>query len=184
MKGNYEEDLILISSYREGDVDAMVKLLTKYDPLITKEASEILYMDFEDAKQEMAENFIIGVNRFDERRDIYFPYYIRNILHWERLRTNESTIDRYNHEELDEEAGMEELIYDEKKEDEEEVVNVVVAYFHLTEEQKIILDAIMSGEPVDITARNVGCQRRQYFRKKKAFLEWLKEHGNEIRGML
>lgn len=184
MKGNYEEDLILISAYKEGDEEALVKLLTKYDPLISKEAKMVLYMDLEDAKQEMAENFIIGVNGFDEKRDVYFPYYIRNILHWERLRLNERTIDRYNHEEVDEEAGMDQLVYDEKKSDEEEVVRVVATYFHLTEEQKIILDAIMSGEPVDITARKVGCQRRQYFRKKKAFLEWLKEHGNEIRGFL
>lgn len=180
MKGNNAEDLNLISSYWKGDEGALLKLLEKYKPLIKKEASSLSEMYFEDAMQEMIEEFIRSVKLFTEEKKVYFCIFLRRRLHWKILILKRRWIPIYECEVLEETVGTEEISFPESRSNVDEMVDEIADYFKFSKEEKILLLSILTNEPAEAVAKKLGYNRRTYFRHKNLLLERLKESINEI----
>lgn len=80
-ENDYEEETKWIQEARQGDKEAMMRLLKKYEPLLRKLVAGETRLDWEDLLQDLTLAFLKGVKAYDSAKGVYFAYYIRRLLY-------------------------------------------------------------------------------------------------------
>lgn len=83
-ENDYEEETKWIQEARQGDKEAMMRLLKKYEPLLRKLVAGETRLDWEDLLQDLTLAFLKGVKAYDSAKGVYFAYYIRRLLYWKK----------------------------------------------------------------------------------------------------
>ncbi len=175
------EDVRLALAWQKGEKAAGEVLLSRYAPLIGREAKTSFHsLTKEDLKQDLVFYFLEGLTRYDPQRNPSFAGYAVRLIRWGKLHSLRDSEGYESKEELTLESQAEE-IFEERFDGDDDFLEEAARVAGLTPQQYPVFYWWMKGEsPGEIRART-GQSLSVISRKQKRIRERCKQHEGELR---
>lgn len=179
---SFEEDRRLVRLWKEGDRDAGEELLRKYDPLICREAASAREEDREDLRQELRLAFLEISKAYDEKKKIYYAYFMKIRLHYAKV----DYIDQDNRRRGKDTAWPEGFDPADEKEEAPDMKDLLlfVKDLPLGPVERTLLDSILAGDPNNVQMKKIHKKRSGYYSAKARLVDILRQHKEELREIL
>jgi len=184
-ENDYEEETKWIQEARQGDKEAMMRLLKKYEPLLRKLVAGETRLDWEDLLQDLTLAFLKGVKAYDSAKGVYFAYYIRRLLYWKKGDIIKTAAKRFRSE-VHSLEGLED-IPDERvplRMDPMEAVRKIADSLPFTPEDRKLLAAILRGDSWQTITSRTGMSRAAYYRARARLFASLRKEKDRFRDMV
>ncbi len=178
------DDIRLALAWQKGEKEAGDLLLSRYAPLISREAKTSFHsLAKEDLRQDLILYFLEGISRYDPRKNPSFAGYAVRLIRWGKLHSLRDWEDYETKEELTLENQAEEA-FEERFDGDDDFLKEAARVAGLTEQQYPVFYWWMKGEsPGEIRART-GQALSVISRKQKRIRERCKQHEGELRKLV